>query len=107
MLVLLNGLISFCHYCLISTTTGGTLSSTAGRVSSKHHKNSVDETSSLFLNLVQVFSGGATTTPAKVTTSEEGKQGRAKCLISAKFFKPHGNKHAHAISELNIESIHL
>ena len=101
MLVLLNGLISFCHYCLISTTTGGTLSSTAGRVSSKHHKNSVDETSSLFLNLVQVFSGGASTTPAKVTTSEEGKQGRAM------FFKPNENKHAHAISELNIESIHL
>lgn len=74
MLVLLNGLTSFCHYCLISTTTGGNLSSTAGRVSSKHHKNSVDETSSLFLNLVQVFSGTSSTTPAKVTTSEEGKK---------------------------------
>jgi len=70
MLVLLNGLTSFCHYCLISTTTGGTLSSTAGRVSSKS-KTSVDESSSLFSNLVQVFSN-TSATPSKVTTSEEG-----------------------------------
>ena len=70
MLVLLNGIISFCHYCLISTTTGGALSSTAGRVSSKH-VSSADETSSLFSNLVQVFSS-STTTPPKPTTSEEG-----------------------------------
>lgn len=71
MLVLLNGLTSFCHYCLISTTTGGTLSSTAGRVSSKH-KSAVDETNSLFSNLVQVFSTSSSSTPSKQTSSEEG-----------------------------------
>jgi hypothetical protein len=70
MLNLLHGLRSFCHYCLISTTTGGTLSSTAGRISSKH-KNSVDESSSLFSNLVQVFSNPSAT-PSKGTSSEEG-----------------------------------
>ena len=71
MLNLMHGLTSFCHYCLISTTTGGTLSSTAGRISSKH-KNSVDESSSLFSNLVQVFSN-TSATPSKGTTSEEGE----------------------------------
>lgn len=73
MLVLLHGLTSFCHYCLISTTTGVQLSSTSGRVSSKH-KSTVDETSSLFSNLVQAFSTSSSSTPSKQSTSEDGKQ---------------------------------
>ena len=78
-LVLLNGLTSFCHYCLINTTTSASIVSTANR--SKLKIDADDSSASLFSNLVNAFSTSQEP-PLKIPVSEESKCNLTMSLCS-------------------------
>ena len=70
MLILLDGITSFCHYCLINTTSFASAVMSGSRPGARA-KVIDDPSSSLFSNLVHAFSTSPAP-PSKITSSDEG-----------------------------------